>query len=417
MTSGLVDFARRVGKRLSALRLEHGLSYAARSEMKREQQPDAFSDISPDRAIQEALAWIALAQDNSLSQDGGVARHYCLLSGWGPSYPETTGYIVPTVIEEARRRKDPELRERARRMLDWLVRIQQPSGAFQGSTVGNPVVAPVTFNTGQILLGLAAGVAEFGAVYRPAMLAAADWLANTQDRDGCWRKHPTPFARPGVKTYETHAAWGLFEASRLEPRARYAEAAARNLHWALSHQTKDGWFDNCCLSDPSKPLTHTLGYVLRGLIAGYEFTGDGAILQAGRRTADGILGALQPDGFLPGRLDHRWHGRASWSCMTGTLQIAACWFLLHQYTGKKHYLEAARRANRYVRSTVRVDGPLETRGAVKGSFPISGDYAKFQYPNWACKFFIDANRLEQSIFEEQDEFAVPSRARAATPAG
>ncbi len=76
-----------------------------------------------------------------------------------------------------------------------------------------------------------------------------------------------------MKTYDTHAAWGLFEAARLEPRAGYGEAAMRNLRWALAHQDDNGWFDERCLSDPSQPLTHTLGYVLRGLIAGYEFTG------------------------------------------------------------------------------------------------------------------------------------------------
>ena len=36
-------------------------------------------------------------------------------------------------------------------MLDWLVSIQMPSGAFQGGTIGESPVVPVTFNTGQIL--------------------------------------------------------------------------------------------------------------------------------------------------------------------------------------------------------------------------------------------------------------------------
>ena len=95
---------------------------------------------------------------------------------------------------------------------------------------------PVTFNTGQILLGLAAGVSHFGPAYRQAMIAAADWLVQTQDDDGCWRKHATPFAKPGEKAYETHVAWGLYEAARLEPGRGYAEAATKNLNWALSHQ-------------------------------------------------------------------------------------------------------------------------------------------------------------------------------------
>lgn len=403
----------RASRRLSELRFQYWMSSAARLEMKRELRPEARQDVPIDAAISEALAWIGRAQDNSASADGGVARHYCLLSGWGRSYPETTGYIVPTMIREGHIRSDNELMNRARRMLDWLVSIQLPSGAFLGSTVGNPVMAPVTFNTGQILLGLAAGVTEFGPTYRTAMLMAADWLVNTQDSDGCWRKYPTPFARPGVKTYDTHAAWGLFEAARLEPNADYDAAAMRNLHWALAHQDDNGWFHECCLSDPAQPLTHTLGYVLRGLIAGYDFTGDTKVLQEACKTAEGALGALRPDGFLPGRLDSQWRGTVAWSCLTGTAQIAACWLLLYRTTGDVRFRNAGIAANRYVRSTMRIDGPPETRGAVKGSFPVSGDYEKFQYPNWACKFFIDANRLEKVVYEEEGESSIPIRARAA----
>jgi hypothetical protein len=71
-------------------------------------------------------------------------------------------------------------------------------------------------------------------------------------------------------------------------------------------------------------------------------------------------------------------------------------------------------ANRWVRQTVHLDGRPETRGAVKGSFPVSGGYETFQFPNWACKFFIDANRLEQAICEEKRDSAVPIYSTAAS---
>ena len=180
-----------------------------------------------------------------------MARHYCLITGWGASYPETTGYIVPTIIREAQAAGDTELLQRGRRMLDWLVSIQMPGGGFRGGVTGDGPAVPVTFNTGQILLGLAAGVRHFGPAYRPAMIAAADWLVQTQDDDGCWRKHGTPFAKPGEKVYETHVAWGLYEAARVEPGRGYAEAASKNLAWALSHQTRQ-WLVRELLPDRSR---------------------------------------------------------------------------------------------------------------------------------------------------------------------
>lgn len=65
-----------------------------------------------------------------------------------------------------------------------------------------------------------------------------------------------------------------------------------------------------------------------------------------------------------------------------------------------------------MRSTVRLEGQPETRGAVKDSFPVSDGYSPFQYPNWACKFFIDANRLEKTACEDEGESSVPFHARA-----
>ena len=95
--------------------------------------------------------------------------------------------------------------------------------------------------------------------------------------------------------------------------------------------------------------------------------------------------------------------------------MAACWLLLYRATGDERFRKAGMIANRYVRCTMRLDGPPETRGAIKGSFPVSGGYLPFQYPNWACKFFIDANSLEKTICEEESESAVPIHARAASP--
>ena len=230
------------------------------------------------------------------------------------------------------------------------------------------------------------------------MPGAAEWLVNTQDADGAWRKFRSPFTEATDKAYETHVSWGLFEAARLEPESGYAEAALRNVNWALGLQTANGWFENCCLSDQHRPLTHTLGYVLRGIIEAYRFTNDERFLAAAIKTAEGLLKASRNDGSLPGRLDRDWNGTVSWSCLTGNLQIAASWFLLFEYTAEKAYLNAALAANKFVRRTVKLDdAEPETLGAIKGSFPISGDYSAYEYPNWATKFFLDSHLMEESM--------------------
>ena len=357
----------------------------------------SWSDPGIDSATLAATEWLLCAQKHSRSSDGGVACYFSLIDGWGDSYPETTGYIVPTMFAQADRLRNVEYAASARQMLDWLLRIQLPCGGFQGGVISDVPVVPVVFNTGQILIGLAAGAARIGDPYRAAMTRAADWLSDCQDTDGCWRRNASPFARSGEKTYDTHTAWGLLEAARASQSERHADAALRNIHWALGKMHANGWFQDCCLTDPSQPLTHTLGYALRGIIEGYRFSTDERLLEAAITSANGLLTTQRDDGWMPGRLDHHLRGTVPWTCLTGNVQIAHCWLQLFQITSDGRYADAACAANEYVRRTVDVNGPAETAGAIRGSFPVSGEYGPFRYLNWAAKFFVDSNMLEQEL--------------------
>lgn len=382
-----------------------GLPRAARAEMRLDARGLPTSDPGPESAVAAHLDWLGHAQDESPTHDGGVARHFSLLDGWGASYPETTGYIVPTLLACSRRYGNTEHEARAARMLDWLVSIQLPDGAFQGGMVNQEPVVPVTFNTGQILLGLAAGAEHFETpAYVEAMTRAADWLARTQDDDGAWRSNPSPFAGDGDKVYDTHVAWGLLEAARVSGNNEaWATAAFANLDWALTFQRPNGWFASCCLNDPARPLTHTIGYVLRGLIEGHAFGGDPRYLAAVRKSADALVAAQRDDGALPGRLTEDWSPAADWTCLTGNVQISAVWMKLAAFVALAsgnggddgdRYLAAARRSNRMVRRTLRLEAPHGIAGGVKGSFPVEGEYGRFELLNWAAKFSIDANLMQ-----------------------
>src|SRR5215469_1664440 len=199
------------------------------------------TDPGLDAAIDASAAWLGRAQDMSSTADGGAAKNFSLKHGWASSYPETTGYIIPSLLAYGDLTGDASYAARAKRMLDWLVSIQFESGAFQAGQVGAKQLKPVTFNTGQILIGLAPGVARFGDAYRAPMRKAADWLVSTQADDGSWPDNQSPMvAQAGAKAYDTHVAWGLFEAARVEPSAAYGEAGLRNVRWAITVQTESG---------------------------------------------------------------------------------------------------------------------------------------------------------------------------------
>lgn len=357
-------------------------------------------------AIEHGLGWLARAQDQSASRDGGVARHFSLIQGWSTSYPETTGYIVPTMIHNA---TDPIANARALRMLDWLVAIQFPDGGFQGGMIHETPCVPVTFNTGQILIGLAAGVVLHER-FREPMIRAANWLVATQDADGAWRRHHSPFATHDDKSYYTHVAWGLLEADAIEPGRGYREAALANVDWAITRQSDKGWMADCCLDNPASPLTHTLGYALRGFIEAYIACRQPRHLAASIALADGLLSAVSENasptsGILLGRLDANWRPASDWVCLTGASQIAHCWLKLHQIAPNEAYLRAALAANAFVRRCMSASSTPDTIGGVKGSFPVDGRYGRWQFLNWACKFTIDSNREEIATYAMQSALA------------
>ncbi|RIK73457.1 MAG: hypothetical protein DCC67_17905 [Planctomycetota bacterium] len=149
---------------------------AAKAEARRDREERLFDDPGPEAAVRFGGRWLARAQDRSKSADGGVARHFSLTTGWAPSYPETTGYIVPTVLALADNHDDADMARRGERMLSWLERIQMPDGAYQGGVVGVAHPVPVVFNTGQILIGLACGASRLGGRFADAMLRhGASW--------------------------------------------------------------------------------------------------------------------------------------------------------------------------------------------------------------------------------------------------
>ena len=218
-----------------------------------------------------------------------------------------------------------------------------------------------------------------------------------QDPDGAWRRHGSRYARAGVNVYDARTAWGLLEASDVTGDPRHRQAARRNLEYVLTRQRPNGWFEECCLDDDRRPLLHTVAYAMEGLLEAGLALDDAPLIEAARRAADALLRLQRADGGLAGRFDAEWRPAARWSCLTGDAQTAIVWLRLGRATGAGRYVESARRLNRYLMGTqdltARDDG---VRGGIPGSEPIRGEYAPYEYPNWAAKFFADALLLELS---------------------
>lgn len=101
----------------------------------------------------------------------------------GEPYPETGGYIVPTLYDYADATGDDRFRERADEMAAWLLTRQFEDGSFPGGTDPDET-DPSVFNTGQIRFGLCRAFEETGeARYREVADERVAFLKTHQRMD------------------------------------------------------------------------------------------------------------------------------------------------------------------------------------------------------------------------------------------
>ncbi len=350
-----------------------------------------------------AAAWILESQ--RATPDDGMAHSYDIRTGaWMASYPETTGYAIPTLYDYAHHFDKPLYRDAALRMARWEVAEQLPDGGIRAGTMAAEVVAPTIFNTGQVLFGLARASRESGdASIHESLVRASDWLVGAQDADGCWRRHVSPFAHSKNGTYNTRSAFGLVRAFEVVGDPRYLEAADRNVAWALSTGLANGWLPGNCLTTNAddRALTHTIAYSIRGILEVGVATENPTYIRAALTMARRVAERQNADGSLSGYLSPQWEPLNDWSCITGNSQMALNWYRIAKITGEHDLTENAKAANRFNMRLQKLDGPTTTRGAMKGSHPIGEDYMQWRFPNWAAKFFMDGLMFER-LFDRID---------------
>ena len=347
------------------------------------------SDLDIDAHIEEAMAWLKRAQD--AGADRGVSYGARFGHDFEASYPETTGYICQTFLEQEQLTGETDLLTRAIDMGDWEIAIQLPEGAVMGGKLNaNPT--PAVFNTGMVLLGWSALIRRTGQVrFKSAARRASDWLLSVQEPHGNWIRGNSKFAAGKSALYNVKAAWGLCEAGLALDDDRYVSAALRNADYCLQRQAANGWFPDCCLTDKTQPFLHTIAYAMQGLLNIGRLTDRPDLIAAARKTADAEIHIMGPDGFLPGRQDAQFRGTVNWCCLTGSAQTSVVWSTLYQRTGEEKYRTAADRINRYLMARHDIhNSDLRLRGGVPGAWPVWGEYGRLTILNWATKFLVDA---------------------------
>ena len=363
------------------------------------------------RRAKAAADWLARAQD-ATSDDGLSLGYFPCGSdepadrlavttqkrGWRPSYPETTGYAIESLLDYADHRHDDEFRKRALRMAHWEVDIQMPSGAVQGGPVVPPErrVASV-FNTGTVLQGFTALLErERDERVLAAASRAAEFLLRDQGTDGHFQSHGAFVRSEAVKTYNCLCGWALYRFGQLTDRDACRGAALRAVEASTREEAANGWFRNNDLTRSDAPLLHTIAYALQGFLEVAALVGRHDWIDLVRRGTAPLLDRMHSSGFLHGRYRSDWEPAGFSSCLTGNAQLAVVCYRLAAITGDEQYAAAGGRLLDFLKGLQILDsGDPGVNGAIPGSFPIFGEYMRAGYPNWATKYFLDALFLQE----------------------
>ena len=341
--------------------------------------------------LEAAVAFIL----RSIEQGNGRAssKAYKVGNGWLPPYRETTGYIIPTLLDVAEYLKRPDLALTAERMGEWLSEVQEPTGGFIEHDLRQDT-KPIVFNTGQILHGFNTLILRRGRRdLVPHARRAGDFLVSSADETGSFvRNEHYGMAH----AYNVRSAWALLTLGRLLGETAYQNVALANADWTVAQQTANGFFLKNIFQPGWNANTHGIAYVLQGLLEIHCISGRETYLTAVRRTAERIVSVYGTKRRLVSEIGENWEFLSSHLCLTGYAQLAIVFFRLYGLEGNKRYLNAGLNLLDDVVATQDVTS-LERPyyGGIKGSLPIYGRYAPLQYPNWATKFFIDALLAKQ----------------------
>src|SRR5580693_5271123 len=360
----------------------------------------AAATIPTADALRSIVDWILRAQQ----ADGGIAAYYSLLTGYSDSYPEVTGYIIPTLYDFNSSTADAPSRHCAERATQWLLSLQMPSGAFPGGlhspekspgTNASQKPAPSVFNTGQILQGLVRACLETkNEEILQHAIAAGNWLAAIQQTNGCWTG---PAAYQGnAHTYYSMVAWALAQLAAESNDPRHGAAADKNIDWVLSHVKPSGWIDGINLQGHPAYL-HFIAYVIQGMLeCGILRRRDDAI-QAAAKASWVLLRKFETHKRLLGTYEPDFRGGQQFACLTGNAQMSCIWLRLFEVTSDLRYLNAALKMNEMLQQLLPAKGRRGVVGGVAGSYPIWGAYQPMRFISWGGKFLADALMLEQRL--------------------
>jgi hypothetical protein len=374
-----------------------------------------FPALSDEEHVKLILDWLEWATSNT--SDSGVPQHINLrkyaengVLRLAPSYPETTGYILCSLIFGLRHGLASLTRQKLDRMTSYLLSVQNRDGSVPGvgedfGSLARRIPRPgeeirgLAFDTGQVLTGLVAYYRhlEARADVADAIERAADWMSARIEADGAYAMSS---CYNGARAYYIRATIGLVEAAKAFGREDWLHAARRNAEWTFRQRSGPAWFRTFSFEDHEFQNLHGIAYTLRGLIALGRNLGELKYVAVSKACIDRLLDRSFPDlpvpDAIPGHFADSFRKYRRTVSPTGMCQLALSAFLLAKIYGDSRYAKyGASLIDSVKRFHIRGLTERGLNGLLPGSWPVTGPYMHAVLPNWPIKFFLDGLYIKQ----------------------
>jgi len=355
-----------------------------------------------ERSLHHSIRWLVKSIEQGNDAGSGTYYH---TTGWTSSYPETTGYIIPTLLRYSKKKQAPWAREAEQKALEagqWLLSIQHGDGGWPGGYVHQNRPS-VVFNTGQILRGLLALYEHTqGKCYKDAAERAINWIWNQLDAQGKFSSNDFMGA---VRVYGSYVVAPILEWRTYFPEQsdHWDALATRHLDWVLTQQRENFWFANCdnTIHKNHAPIIHTIAYTIDGLLDSGVLLKNDQYIQAASSAAAVLAQKFLKEGMLNGRYNSQWKGTEAF-IPTGGAQLAIIWHKL--IPQNPDWAASARDEMNTLLSVIASNSARaksDVAGGLQGSFPMWGRYETFGLPNWATKYMADSLMNELNLGNEQ----------------
>tara|TARA_Y100000385_G_C13059182_1_gene623464 strand:+ start:861 stop:1871 length:1011 start_codon:yes stop_codon:yes gene_type:complete len=297
---------------------------------------------NPEESLDRTFKWIKSSFE--ATPDKGSSAYYRFSTGWQGSYPETTGYLIPTLYEYSKYKNKPEYALIAKEAADWLIDIQTKEGGWQGLHIGKNC-EPRVFNSGMILDGLiSAYKVEKDEKYLKAAIKGCEWILDQLDKDNFFSNYNVV----GGGSFDTLVCACLLMVIQYlskDKKNEYEMKVRFSLNSLLTYQSENYWFKKCSFHNPNYALLHHIGYTLDGLIVSAEILEDDQYYTKAKNTARKLLSIFEVNLGLPAFLNSDWEivndqGSNYSMCLTGCSQISIVFQKIYEKEKDLRYLNA-----------------------------------------------------------------------------